>query len=95
MTPLISRVIADENFPSHPRVQIGTVDNKPVYLFHIAPELFYERDNKVYAPFISSNGSPMQYVFRYGKYNLDKVLSKMGKPSSGDFEHLIVETEFI
>lgn len=94
MSELIQKVLRDENFPSHPRVQIGSKDGKPEYRFHIAPELLYEQDGKVYAPFVSSDGRSMRYIFRYGKYNMDNVFERMGKDKKGNFEHLIVATEF-
>jgi hypothetical protein len=94
MTELIKKVLNDENFPSHPRLQIGMKDGKPEYRFHISQDSFYEQDGKVYAPFMNSDGKSMRYVFRYGKYNMDEVFARIGKERKGDFEHLIVATEF-
>jgi hypothetical protein len=95
MTPLIQRVLADESFPSHPRVQIGEEKGKPVYQFYIPPEEFYQEGEKVFANFTNSDNKKMRYVFRFGKYNVDKVLERMGKELTyGEFECLIVGTEF-
>lgn len=95
MTPLIERMLKDESFPSHPRIQIGEEKGKPVYRFYIDPETFYQEDGKVFANFVNSDNKEMRYVFRFGKYNVDKVLERMGKELTyGEFECLIVSTEF-
>lgn len=95
MSPLIQKVLSDENFPSHPRVKIGEDKGKPIYSFFIPPEEFYQEGEKVFANYLNSDGKPMRYVFRFGKYNVDEWCKRHEKELTGDFEMLIVGTEFI
>jgi len=94
MSPLIQKVLSDENFLTHPRVKVGEDKGKPVYRFFIPPEEFYEEIDKVYANFKNSEGKDMRYYFYFSKFNVDKFLVKHGKELTGDFEMLIVGTEF-
>lgn len=95
---LISRVLADPDFPDRLNPSKVDKDGKPKKFVHsprIPLEEYYEGDNKVYANFTNSDGRAMRYIFRYGQYNVDKVLTNMGKPPAGNFECLIVATEFL
>lgn len=94
MSPLIQKVLSDENFPSHPRVKIREEKGKPIYRFFIPPEEFYEENGVVYANFTNSDGKKMRYYFRFGKYNVDEWCKRHEKELTGEFEMLIVGTEF-
>ena len=98
MTPLIQRVINDPDFPDRLNPSTVDKDGKPkriTYKPRIPLEEYYQEGEKVFANFVSSDNKEMRYVFRYGKYNVDSVLKKLGKDlTHGDFECLIVGTEF-
>lgn len=95
MTDLIQKVISDDHFPSHPRVKVGEDKGKPLYQFFIPTNEFYQEGDKVFANFVNGTGKSMRYVFRFGKYNVDEWCKRHGKELTGEFEMLIVGTEFV
>lgn len=93
---LIDKVWNDKNFPSHPRREIGKdKDGKPIYQFYLDKGLFYTEGEMVYVNFISSEHKSMRYKFYFAKYNLDEYYTRHSIPLKGEFEMLIVGTEFI
>jgi hypothetical protein len=77
---LIDKVFNDPDFPERKKN---------------CKDFSYVVDNRVFWDFTSSIGDKMRYCCYYGKYNLDSYFAKIGKPTRGEFECLIIGTEFI
>jgi hypothetical protein len=77
---LINRVFSDPDFPERQKINKNSA---------------YVLDNRVCWDFTSSANEKMRYCCYFGKYNLDEWFIKNNKPVRGEFENLIIRTEFI
>ena len=102
--PLITRVFNDPDMLKNPSITVGKdKEGKPIKKFHIPIEEFYVEGETVYANFMSTPfnflgqenpAKKMRYKFWFAKYNLDWWFELRGLPKVGEFENLIVGTEF-